>query len=153
MQSSPRSIEILMADDDKDDQLLIRDALNESSVRSTLRIVNDGKELIEYLQGKEQFFDRDVSVQPDLILLDLNMPRMDGRQALAAIKSDPVLRRIPVIILTTSTAEEDMLKAYDLGAASYFSKPVTYGGLVELMKTLGRYWVEFVELPGKQIAF
>lgn len=153
MQSSQRSIEILMADDDKDDQLLIRDALNESLVRSSLRIVNDGKELIEYLQGKEQFSGRDINAQPDLILLDLNMPRMDGRQALAAIKSDPVLRRIPVIILTTSTAEEDMLKAYDLGAASYFSKPVTYGGLVELMKTLGRYWVEFVELPGKQIAF
>lgn len=149
MQTNAKSINILMADDDKDDQLLTRDALEESLVRNTLNIVDDGVELLEYLKGEGKFAERDTSVQPDLILLDLNMPRMDGRQALAAIKADPLLRRIPVVILTTSKAEEDMLKSYDLGAASYLSKPVTFDGLVELMKTLGRYWVEFVELPGK----
>ncbi|UTA48504.1 response regulator [Simiduia sp. 21SJ11W-1] len=153
MQANPKSISILLADDDKDDQLLTRDALEESLVRSTLDIVDDGVELLEYLKAEGRFAGRDANERPDLILLDLNMPRMDGRQALAAIKADPDLRRIPVVILTTSKAEEDMLKSYDLGAASYLSKPVTFDGLVELMKTLGRYWVEFVELPGKQHKF
>lgn len=151
MQATPKSIHILMADDDQDDQLLIRDALSESLVHSTLRIVNDGMELIEYLQGSNEFSNRDTSIQPDLILLDLNMPRMDGRQALAAIKADPALRRIPVIILTTSTADEDVLASYDLGAASYLSKPVTYQGLVELMQKLGHYWLDCVEFPSEKL--
>lgn len=82
-----------------------------------------------------------------MILLDLNMPRMDGREALEAIKANPNLKGIPVVILTTSKQEEDMVKGYNLGAASYITKPVTFDGLVDLMKTLGKYWVEFVELP------
>ncbi|WP_439134990.1 response regulator [Pseudomaricurvus sp.] len=150
MENPTKYINILMADDDKDDQLLTRDALLESHVRSTLEIVDDGIELLEYLNGEGKFASRDITVQPDLILLDLNMPRMDGRQALAAIKAHPILRRIPVVILTTSKADDDMLTSYDLGAASYLSKPVTFDGLVELMKALGRYWVECVEFPGKQ---
>lgn len=153
MQASHRVIDILMADDDKDDQLLIRDALAESLVHSNLRIVNDGVELVEYLQGISESSGRSKINQPDLILLDLNMPRMDGREALAIIKADPLLRRIPVIILTTSKTEEDMVKSYDLGAASYLSKPVTYDGLVELMTELARYWTEYVELPGKRVAY
>ncbi|MDN3641046.1 response regulator [Simiduia curdlanivorans] len=145
-----KSISILMADDDKDDQLLTRDALEESLVKSTLSIVDDGVDLLDYLRRQGKFAELTHEPLPDLILLDLNMPRMDGRQALAAIKADPNLRRIPVVILTTSKAEEDMLKSYDLGAASYLSKPVTFDGLVELMRSLGRYWVEFVEFPYKQ---
>lgn len=147
MRATQRVIDILMADDDKDDQLLIRDALADSLVLSNLRIVNDGVELIDYLRGVNE---STAGNQPDLILLDLNMPRMDGREALATIKADPLMRRIPVIILTTSKTEEDMVKSYDLGAASYLSKPVTYVGLVELMTELGRYWSEYVELPGKK---
>ncbi|RLT96027.1 response regulator [Ketobacter sp.] len=139
-------IVILMADDDKDDQLLTRDALEESRVSNTLVVVNDGVELMQYLRGEGPFANQD-NPWPGLILLDLNMPRMDGREALAEIKADPRLRVIPVVILTTSKTEEDMLRGYDLGAASYLTKPVTFEGLVDLMKALGRYWVEFVELP------
>ncbi|WP_339896849.1 response regulator [uncultured Gilvimarinus sp.] len=138
---------ILMADDDADDRLLAEEALVESRVLNELHFAEDGVELIEYLKGEGQYADRSTYPLPGLILLDLNMPKKDGREALAELKSDPALRRIPVVILTTSKAEEDMIKGYDLGAASYISKPVTFEALVDLMRTLGKYWVEFVELP------
>lgn len=136
-----------MADDDEDDRLLTQDALAESRVLNELHFVEDGVELLEYLERKGKFEQKDTSPRPGLILLDLNMPRMDGREALQAIKANPCLKGIPVVILTTSKQEEDMVKGYDLGAASYITKPVTFDGLVELMKALGKYWVEFVELP------
>ncbi len=136
-----------MADDDEDDRLLTQDALAESRVLNELHFVEDGVELLEYLERKGKFEDKAVSPRPGLILLDLNMPRMDGREALEAIKGNPSLKGIPVVILTTSKQEEDMVKGYNLGAASYITKPVTFDGLVDLMKTLGKYWVEFVELP------
>ena len=142
-----KPITILMADDDEDDRLLTQDALAESRVLNELHFVEDGVELLEYLERKGKFENKDLSPRPGLILLDLNMPRMDGREALQAIKTNPSLKGIPVVILTTSQQEEDMVKGYDLGAASYITKPVTFDGLVELMKTLGKYWVEFVELP------
>lgn len=133
--------------DDEDDRLLTQDALTESRVLNELHFVEDGVELLEYLERKGKFEQKDTSPRPGLILLDLNMPRMDGREALQAIKANPCLKGIPVVILTTSKQEEDMVKGYDLGAASYITKPVTFDGLVELMKALGKYWVEFVELP------
>lgn len=136
-----------MADDDEDDRLLTQDALTESRVVNELHFVEDGVQLLEYLERKGKFADKAVSPRPGLILLDLNMPRMDGREALESIKANPNLKSIPVVILTTSKQEEDMVKGYNLGAASYITKPVTFDGLVELMKTLGKYWVEFVELP------
>ena len=136
-----------MADDDEDDRLLTQDALAESRVLNELHFVEDGVELLEYLERRGKFEDKAVSPRPGLILLDLNMPRMDGREALEAIKGNPNLKGIPVVILTTSKQEEDMVKGYNLGAASYITKPVTFDGLVDLMKTLGKYWVEFVELP------
>ena len=136
-----------MADDDEDGRLLTQDALAESRVLNELHFVEDGVELLEYLERKGKFEDKAVSPRPGLILLDLNMPRMDGREALEAIKGNPNLKGIPVVILTTSKQEEDMVKGYNLGAASYITKPVTFDGLVDLMKTLGKYWVEFVELP------
>ncbi|ALQ07321.1 MULTISPECIES: response regulator [Pseudoalteromonas] len=145
--SKVKPITILMADDDEDDRLLTQDALAESRVLNELHFVEDGVELLEYLERRGKFEDKAVSPRPGLILLDLNMPRMDGREALEAIKSNPNLKGIPVVILTTSKQEEDMVKGYNLGAASYITKPVTFDGLVELMKTLGKYWVEFVELP------
>lgn len=138
---------ILMADDDADDRLLAQDAMQESRVLNELHFVEDGVQLLSYLRGDNEFSDRTLYPMPGLILLDLNMPKMDGREALAEIKADHRLRRIPVVILTTSKAEEDMVKGYDLGAASYITKPVTFDALVELMRTLGKYWVEFVELP------
>ncbi len=142
-----KTLVILMADDDADDRLLAQDAMHESRVLNELYFVEDGVQLLRYLRGDGEFAERATYPMPGLILLDLNMPKMDGREALAEIKADPGLRRIPVVILTTSKAEEDMVKGYDLGAASYITKPVTFDALVELMRTLGKYWVEFVELP------
>ncbi len=147
-QKSGIPINILMADDDEDDRLLTLDALKESRVLNNLMCVQDGVELLEYLRREGKFSDPETSPRPSLILLDLNMPRKDGREALQEIKADPALRGIPVVILTTSKEEEDMLRGYDLGCASYITKPVNFDGLVELMKALGRYWIEFVELPG-----
>jgi two-component system response regulator len=145
--SKVKPITILMADDDEDDRLLTQDALTESRVLNDLHFVEDGVELLEYLERRGKFEEKIVSPRPGLILLDLNMPRMDGREALQAIKANPNLKGIPVVILTTSKQEEDMVKGYNLGAASYITKPVSFEGLVDLMKTLGKYWVEFVELP------
>ncbi|TMP28393.1 two-component system response regulator [Pseudoalteromonas rubra] len=144
---STRRINILMADDDEDDRLLTQDALQESRVLNNLNFVHDGVELLAYLNNEPPFEDKTAYPRPSIILLDLNMPRMDGREALQKIKADPTLRSIPVVILTTSKEEEDKLRGYDLGAASYISKPVNFDGLVELMRQLGKYWIEIVELP------
>jgi CheY-like chemotaxis protein len=133
-----------MADDDADDRMLAKEALEESRVINDLYFVEDGEELMDFLQKRGKFSD---APRPGLILLDLNMPRKDGREALKEIKADPGLRRIPIVVMTTSKAEEDIFRSYDLGASSFITKPVTFDRLVELMKTLGQYWVEFVELP------
>jgi CheY-like chemotaxis protein len=145
--SKARSITILMADDDEDDRLLTQDALNESRVLNRLSCVEDGVELLQYLRREGQFSDKEQYPWPGLILLDLNMPRMDGREALQHLKQDPDLKSIPVVILTTSKQEEDMVKGYGLGAASYITKPVNFEDLVTLMKAIGKYWVEIVDLP------
>lgn len=145
MQVKP--ITILIADDDEDDRLLAEDALRENRLVNDLRFVEDGEELMEYLLQQGKYSDPRDAPRPGLILLDLNMPRKDGREALEEIKSNDLLRRIPVVILTTSKAEEDILKTYDLGVNSFITKPVTFDGLVELMQLLGRYWFEIVELP------
>jgi two-component system response regulator len=150
MTRESRPVTILMADDDDDDRLLTKEALVESRVLNDFHCVGDGIELLQYLRHEGQYKDAQAHPVPNLILLDLNMPRLDGREALTQIKADPVLRSIPVIILTTSKAEEDMLRAYELGAASFITKPVTFEKLVELMKSLGRYWIEFVELPNRK---
>lgn len=147
MDTPKKTLIILMADDDADDRLLAQEAMHESRVLNELHFVEDGVQLLNYLRGNGEFSDRAVYPMPGLILLDLNMPKMDGREALVELKADQNLRRIPVVILTTSKAEEDMVKGYDLGAASYITKPVTFDALVELMRTLGKYWMEFVELP------
>ncbi len=143
--SSP--ITILMADDDEDDRMLAKEALEESHVKNELYFVENGEEVLDYLKRRGKFADAEKSPRPGLILLDLNMPRKDGREALREIKADPDLRRIPVVIMTTSKAEEDIFRSYDLGANSFITKPVTFERLVELMRTLGQYWIEFVELP------
>lgn len=147
LNSTGKPFTILMADDDEDDRLLTQDALQESRVRNTLYCVEDGVELLEYLKREGKYADPESSPRPGLILLDLNMPRKDGREALKEIKADAELKNIPVVILTTSGQEEDKVKGYNLGAASYITKPVNFEGLVELMKALGKYWIEFVELP------
>jgi len=142
-----RPITILMADDDRDDCLLVKDAFKESRLANDLRFVEDGEELMDYLYHRGKYADAKMSPRPGLILLDLNMPRKDGREALGEIKSDHDLRSIPIVILTTSKQEEDILRSYDVGANSYITKPVTFKELVEVMKSLGKYWLEIVELP------
>lgn len=138
---------ILMAEDDADDRLLVKEALEESRVLNELRFVEDGEELLEYLRRQGRYAGEEQAPRPGLVLLDLNMPRKDGREALREIKADPELRRIPVVVMTTSKAEEDIFRSYDSGASSYITKPVTFERLVELMRTMGQYWIEFVELP------
>ena len=140
-------IVILMADDDEDDRLLARDALAESRLHNDLRFVCDVVELMQYLRREGPFADHALSPRPGVILLDLNMPRKDGREALEEIKADPDLRRVPVVVMTTSQAEEDIARSYDLGASSFITKPVTFEGLVRVMRGLGTYWFEIVQLP------
>jgi CheY-like chemotaxis protein len=149
MRKNAKPVIFLMADDDPDDRLLIKEAFQESLVSNSIYFVEDGVELLDYLRRQDKFANPSGAPAPDLILLDLNMPRKDGREALAEIKSDPHLRYIPVVVLTTSKAEEDIMRSYDIGAASYITKPVTFDGLVESIKGLGQYWVQIVRLPGK----
>jgi CheY-like chemotaxis protein len=147
MKKEGKVITILLADDDPDDRQLTRDAFAENRLANVLNTVEDGEELMEYLQRRGRYANLGDVPLPGLILLDLNMPRKDGREALKEIKADQNLRRIPIVVLTTSKAEEDILRTYDLGVNSYITKPVTFKSLVELIKLLGRYWFEVVELP------
>jgi two-component system, response regulator len=135
-----------MADDDPDDRILMKEALEENNLPSNIDFVEDGKELLDYLHRRGQFAKKET-FKPGLILLDLNMPKMDGREALRLIKSDPLLRRIPVVVLTTSKAEEDVFKTYDLGVNSFICKPVKFEELVQITKEIGIYWFSTVALP------
>ncbi len=150
MTHAPRPIILLVADDDHDDCLLIRDALAESRLVNQVHFVHDGDQLMSYLRREGRFAAPDAAPRPGLILLDLNMPRKDGREALQEIKADPVLRQVPVVILTTSKAEEDIFRSYRLGVNSYIAKPVTFEALVDMVQTIGKYWFEIVELPPDQ---
>jgi CheY-like chemotaxis protein len=147
MSEGGRPITILLADDDEDDRLMTRDALRDARLHNDLRFVIDGVDLMDYLNRRGRHSNPADSPRPGLILLDLNMPRMDGREALRAIKQDADLRSIPVVVLTTSKAEEDIVRTYDLGVNSFITKPVTFLGLVEVMKVFSRYWLEIVDLP------
>lgn len=149
---SKESVVILMADDDPDDRFLAEDALKEARLRNEIRFVCDGEELMDYLCRRGKFTDPSKSPRPGLILLDLNMPRKDGREALQEIKQDPDLRCIPVIVLTTSKEDEDILRSYNIGACGYITKPVSFAGLIEVMQIIGRYWFEIVSLPEKGTA-
>ncbi|MEX2182302.1 MAG: response regulator [Gemmatimonadaceae bacterium] len=141
-------ITILLCDDDEDDRLLTIQALEAAHVSNAVETVVDGEELLDYLYQRAKYAgENGTAPRPGLILLDLNMPKMDGREALKTIKGDPTLREIPVVILTTSRADQDILRSYELGVNSFISKPVTFTGLVEAMNVLGRYWLEIVELP------
>lgn len=135
-----------MADDDDDDYLLTQKALKASKVLNTLVRVSDGEELIDYLLGTGEYEGKET-LRPGIILLDLNMPRKDGREALKEIKNHENLRDIPVVVFTTSKAEEDVYRSYQLGVNSFITKPVTFNNLLEVMTSLGRYWFEIVELP------
>jgi CheY-like chemotaxis protein len=141
-------VTILIADDDEEDRLLAEEALRGAHLANDLRFVVDGQDLLDYLRKKGRYDGANGDAPtPGVILLDLNMPKMDGREALAEIKGDPALKKIPVVVLTTSQADQDVLQTYELGVNSFITKPVTFAGLVEVMRTFSRYWFEIVELP------
>ncbi len=146
--SNPRKrFTILLAEDKTHDQMLMKRALQESALFKGLYIVKDGEELLDYLHHRRQYSDRAIAPRPDLILLDLYLPKLNGIDALQAIKADPDLRRIPIVILTSSKSEVDIRRSYELGASSYLTKPMTFELLVEAVNTLGEYWFDIVELP------
>jgi CheY-like chemotaxis protein len=142
-----RSITILAAEDDADDRMLLKDAFDENKLANDLRFVENGEELLQYLNKQGAFAPPAHAPYPGLILLDLNMPRMDGREVLHLIKNDQQHRRVPVVVLTTSKAEEDILRSYNLGVSSFITKPVTFKGLIKVVQVLSQYWIEIVELP------
>ena len=132
-------ISVVMADDDPDDCLMTLEAFESADVRSPIEFVHDGRELLDYLRREGKYAGR-TSDEPGLILLDLNMPRIDGREALARIRQDADLRHIPVVVLTTSSADEDIVRSYDLGVAGYVTKPVTFDGLIDVVRAVSTYW-------------
>ena len=143
-----RPVTILLADDDEEDRELTRDALRHAHLANDIKSVVDGQDLMDYLRREGAYADPAIDApRPGIILLDLNMPKKDGREALAEIKADEDLRRIPIVVLTTSKDEEDVFATYDLGVSGFVTKPVTFAGLVEVMQTWTRYWFEVVELP------
>lgn len=144
-----KAITILIAEDDADDRLLTMEALEENRLANDLHFVEDGEDLLDYLYQRGNYNPMSAP-RPGLILLDLNMPKMDGREALKVLKKDPDLRQIPIVVLTTSKAEEDILRTYDLGVNSFISKPVTFEQLVDVIRKLGDYWFGIVELPEKR---
>src|SRR4051812_3387235 len=147
MTAPRRPITILMADDDADDRQMTKEAFDESYLNNDLRFVEDGVELLDYLKRRGKYINPFSAPRPGLILLDLNMPKKDGREALREIKADPRLKSIRVVVLTTSAADEDVCRTYQLGAESFITKPVTFSGLVDVIQAMGRYWLEIVELP------
>lgn len=149
MMNDAKPIRILVADDDADDRMLIGDAFEEAHLRNPVTFVEDGIELLEYLKREGKYADIGDDHLPGIILLDLNMPRMDGRTALEEIRKDEVLRKIPVVVLTTSKSEEDILRTYNLGVNSFITKPVTFDGLVNVVQILNKYWIEIVALPNQ----
>ena len=147
MTPSARPVVILMADDDPEDRAFAREAFEESRLANDFRTVENGEELLAYLRREGRFGESGKAPRPGLILLDLQMPRMDGFRALEEIRGDPAFARIPVVVMTTSGADEDIARSYDAGANSYVRKPITFEGLVEAIRAMGRYWFEIVELP------
>ena len=150
MKNNKKPIVILVAEDDPDDRFLAKEALAVSKINNELYFVENGVELMDYLYRRGIYKDPAKSPRPGIILLDLNLPRKDGREALKEIKDNPDLKKIPIIILTTSSAEEDILKTYNLGANSFITKPVTFDGLVSVIQALENYWFEIVKLPNSQ---
>ncbi len=147
MPNAAKSVVILLADDDEDDVILIKDSFQKSKLSNDLRVVEDGVELLDYLRRQGAFADPETSPRPDIILLDLNMPRMDGREALKEIKHDPRFKEIPVIILTTSQTHADILRSYQDGANCFITKPVTFQSMCEVVSKFGEYWFQIVRLP------
>lgn len=147
MNKNTKAKSILMVEDDPDDIYLIGEAIDECQLDARVFIVQDGEELMDFLYNRGKFLSKEKYPHPDLILLDLNMPRKDGREALKEIKQDPLLRGIPVVVLTTSKSEKDLETMYALGASGFVTKPVSFTGLRESIEKIGNYWLSAVSLP------
>lgn len=141
---------ILLAEDDRADQELTKRALGEGKIVNDLHIVQDGEEALDYLYRRNQYTDPDKSPLPDLLLLDLNMPKIDGRQVLERINQDPAFKFMRTIVLTTSKQEQDIIQSYDLGVNSYITKPIDPDGFFKAVTTLKEYWFQIVKLPPKK---
>ncbi|MGQ0617541.1 MAG: response regulator [Acidimicrobiia bacterium] len=148
MPAEPRSIDILLVEDDPGDILITREALADSKLANVLNVVNNGEEALAYLRQQAPF---DEAIRPDLVLLDLNLPRVDGREVLAAVKNDADLRRIPVVVLTTSENEEDVLRSYDLHANAYVTKPVDFDSYIEVVRQVDDFFISVVRLPSREL--
>jgi CheY-like chemotaxis protein len=140
-----QSIVILLVEDNPGDVRLTKEVFKQSRIRNSLHVVNDGEEAMSFLRREGEYAD---APRPGLILLDLNMPKMDGREVLNAVKDDESLRRIPIVVLTTSEAEEDVYNAYNLHANAYIRKPVDLDAFMEVIRMLEDFWLELVKLPG-----
>lgn len=152
MKKNTEAITILIADDDADDRFMIQEAFESSRLNNRIDFVEDGEQLLAYLRREGEYAKLEGETPPGLILLDLNMPKMDGREALRELKADPELQCIPVVVLTTSEAEEDIVRTYGLGVNSFITKPVTFDELVNVVKVLCNYWIEIVALPSKPMS-
>jgi CheY-like chemotaxis protein len=142
----PEAIEVLLVEDDPGDVLMTREAFAQHKVRNTLHVVSDGVEALSFLRQEGKYAE---APRPDLVLLDLNLPRKDGREVLAEIKADPQLRRTPVVVLTTSEAEEDVLRSYDLHANAYVAKPVDFDRFIDVVRRIDSFFVTVVKLPNR----
>lgn len=142
-----RPVIILLVEDDQGDQELTRRAMMHGKIKNDLHIVENGEEALDYLFGRGRYRDREKYPLPDLILLDLNIPRLDGKQVLKAVQADPVLRRIPVVVLTTSYQDADIQQAYESGAKSYIVKPVDIDQFTRVVQAIEEYWFQIVILP------
>lgn len=150
MKATPEKKIILLVEDDPDDIYLIGEAIDECQLSVHIFVVEDGEQMLDYLHQRGAYTDPNIAPKPDLILLDLNMPRKDGREALAELKQNPDLRSIPVVVLTTSSAERDKTYSYDKGASGFVTKPVTFSGLREAVCKIGAYWIKTVQLPEEE---
>ena len=150
MNKGTKSIIMMYAEDDPEDRMLLKDAWEESDLSNELHFVEDGEALMDYLYRRGKYAELSGQPLPGLILLDLNMPKKDGREALGEIKADPSLRRIPIVVLTTSREEEDIIRSYDMGVSGFIIKPVTFESLCEMIKGVSKYWFEIVELPPQE---
>ncbi|MDF1677116.1 MAG: response regulator [Legionellaceae bacterium] len=144
-----QEISILIAEDEEDQRILIQEAILQARIMNTTHFVEDGVELLDFLYARNKYESNKNKKHPHLILLDLNMPKIDGRKALEVIKNDVNLKNIPVVVMTASSAEYDICLSYNLGANSYISKPIDFTGIVEIMKQIGHYWFKVVLLPEK----
>jgi CheY-like chemotaxis protein len=142
-----KPISILVADDDPDDRMMIEEAFVENRIANKIDFVEDGEQLMAYLHREGPYAELKDTPFPGIVLLDLNMPKKDGREALREMKADPELCRIPVIVLTTSIAEEDIVRTYGLGVSSFITKPVSFEGLVDAVRVICKYWIQIVALP------